>query len=76
MAISLLAVGTVACCIALPVVALAVHAGDGPRLTPWVDSSVGIHTILIGDGQDTDAEIKAMATAGEAPDFVCKRYAS
>lgn len=72
---SLLAMGTTACaCLALPVVVA--HAGDEPRLTPWVDSSVGIHTILIGDGQDTDAELKNMATAGEAPDFVCKRYAS
>ena len=58
----------------LAVAATAVHAGDD--LAPWVDSSVGIHTILIGDGEDTDAEIKAMATAGDAPDFICRHYAT
>ena len=59
-------------------------AGPGPpSKVKWpskydasLASSVGIHTILIGDAQDTDDEIKAMATAGEAPDFVCKRQAS
>jgi hypothetical protein len=68
------ATAAIVCCLALP--AVHVYADDGVRLTPWVDSSVGIHTILIGDAQDTDDEIKAMATAGEAPDFVCKRHAS
>jgi hypothetical protein len=45
-------------------------------LSPWPDSSSGIHTILIGDGQDTSEQIQAMALAGEAPDFICKRQAS
>ena len=50
--------------------AVAASAAAGSRLRPWADSSAGIHTILIGDGHDSDAQIKQLATQGAAPDFV------
>jgi hypothetical protein len=36
------------------------------RLAEWQDSTVGIHTILIGDGEHADAQITALAKSGAA----------
>jgi hypothetical protein len=40
------------------------------ELAKWPDSTVGIHTILIGDGSDTAAQIATLAKQGAAPDFI------
>ena len=58
---------TAACAAAMLLLSLTAAATD---LAKWPDSTVGIHTILIGDGSDTDAQISALAKQGAAPDFI------
>jgi hypothetical protein len=44
------------------------RARESPR--PWVNSASGVHTVLIGDEDMTDADVRHAAASGAAPDFV------
>jgi hypothetical protein len=53
---------------------LTVVVAPPPPPPSWPDSSLGVHTILIMDAFNNASEIKQLAAAGAAPDFIWGGY--
>ena len=69
------ALGLAACMCTLRGVAGTSPSSAAQHGVRWANSSVGVHTILIGDSADSPAEVDALAAGGAAPDFIWGGYA-